>query len=576
MRKGQRNLAGEGPGEAGPGLASEPGPGMGTPPGEARWWIAPLAAAVACFSYLYGLGSIFAPAIGDEPLYLQIARKTAESGRFLPLRAESGIFDTKPPLLFWQGILSSDFGSSWELFRLRLPVVVLSFGTAALAGVLATRNSRRIEVCVTAALVYLGFLSTIQHGRPFLTNAGETLFLFLPFCLVQGRERTGPALGVACGLSMGAASLYKSFLLLVPGTFALALVLWRRERFRAGALLRRHGLFLATAAAVGLAVFALWPALDPHREVIWSQFVVGENAGKFRLASFLSGLVSGDYPLWEIWLGDLKNAGLYAPLVLALLWDLWRRRRELPEPEAELWAFILAFLLVYSIPTQRQSNYILPTTAALAVLLALRWQALPSLAFRVPLALLALAAFAVPLFEWRVEKQLGVHLFSSASLAFPVALGLAALAGALSLRFGRAALPFLALLALAAGSSLLAPFSRPFPPQAVAEVRGKAVFMPDLFQQSQERYRFLLPGAEVRSYPCATGPEHCAIPEPGPGVYAAIYRDDGQALPPGFQAVAALPHLRGRHSTRQILEILAGRLDLLVQWFVLARAAPGS
>ena len=533
-----------------------------------------LAAAVAAFSYLYGLDSIFAPAIGDEPLYLQITRKTAQSGRWLPLLAESGIFDTKPPLLFWQGILSSGFGSSWELWRLRLPVVGLTFCTAVLAGFLAARISRRASAGAVAALAYLGFLSTIQHGRPFLTNAGETLFLFLPLVLLQGRERTGPGLGALCGLSIGTATLYKSFLLVVPGTLALALVLLRRERLRPAALLRRHGAFLAVTALLGLAVFGLWPALDPHREVIWSQFVVGENAGKFRLSSFLSGLVSGEYPLWEVWLGDLKNAGLYAPLVLALVFDLWRRRRELPEAEAELWLYVLAFLLVYSLPTQRQANYILPTTAALAVLLALRWEELPAVAFRVPLALLAAAALAVPVFEWRVEGQLGVRLFSVASLALPFGIGVLALAGAVSARFGRRAFPSLALLALAAGTNLLAPFSRPFPPEAIAEVRGKTVLMPDLFQQSQERYRFLLPGAEVRAYPCATGPATCAIPPPAPGTYVALYRAGGERLPPGFEEVAALPHLRGRQTTQQILQILGGRFDLLVQWFVLARARP--
>ena len=61
----------------------------------------------------------------------------------------------------------------------------------------------------------------LEHGRPFLTNAGETLFLFVPLLLVHRRERTGPGLGLACGLSLGIAALYKSFFLVVPGTFTL-------------------------------------------------------------------------------------------------------------------------------------------------------------------------------------------------------------------------------------------------------------------------------------------------------------------------------------------------------------------
>ena len=533
-------------------------------------WPFGLGALVAAFAYLYGLDSIFAPTIGDEPLYLQIARITARSGRLLPLVSEAGINDTKPPLLFWQGMLATGFGASWDLWRLRLPSVLLSFATSVLVGILAARTSRRPRVGLLAALVFLGFLSTIQYGRPFLTNAGETLFLFLPLVLVQGRDRTGPILGIACGLSLGLASLYKSFFMVVPGTFALALVLWRREQFRIGALVRRHGAFLALAAAVGLGVFGLWPLLDPRRDLVWAQFVVGENAGKFRLSALAAGLFGGDYPLWEIWLGDFKNAGLYAPLLLALLLDLWRRRRGLPEAESELWLFVLAFLVVYSIPTQRQANYLLPTTAALAVLLALRWEALAGIAFRVTLALLALAALAVPVFESLVERRLGVHLFPPVSAALPLALGLLSLAGAASLRFGRAALPYLALGALAAGSSVLAPFSRPFPAEALAELRGRPVLVPDRFEQAQERYRFLLPGADIRGYRCRAG-SPCPVPAPRPDTFVAVYRDPGEALPPGLAAVAALPHFKGRHSPGQIAEILGGRLDLLVEWLVLAR-----
>jgi len=546
-------------------------PDPGSPSPRRGAWAFVFGAAFAAFAYLYGLDSVFAPAIGDEPLYLQIARVTARSGRLLPLVADRGINDTKPPLLFWQGILASGYGSSWELWRLRLPIVALSLCTAALAGWLAARVSKRPQAGLVAALVFLGFRSTIQHGRPFLTNAGETLFLFLPLVLVYGRSRTGPLLGLLCGLSFGMAALYKSFFLVVPGTFSLALVLWRREQFDLRALLRRHGPFLLVSAVVGLAVFGLWPALDPRRDVIWSQFVLGENAGKFRLSTFLSGLFSGEYALWEIWLGDFKNAGLYAPLLAALVWDLWRRRREIAEEESELWMYVLAFLLVYSFPTQRQSNYILPTTAALASLLALRWEALPAIAFRVTLAILGLLGFAVPAFEWLVERRLDTRLFSPLPMVLPLILGTLALCGVVSVRFGRQALPYLALGALIVGSTILAPFSRHFPEEAVAEVRGKRVLMPDRFEQSQERYRFLLPGADIRGYLCRTGTAPCPPPKPEPGVYTAMYLAPGEGLPAGYEAVAAVPHFKGRHSTQQILEIVGGRLDLLVEWMVLAR-----
>ncbi|MGA8892515.1 MAG: glycosyltransferase family 39 protein [Anaeromyxobacteraceae bacterium] len=542
--------------------ASAPGP-----------WALALAAAVAVGAYAYGLDSINAPTIGDEPLYMQIARVTAASGRWLPLVSESGVNDTKPPLLFWQAIVSTRRGASWDLWHVRLPVVATTLLTALLVAWLAARIAGR-GAGVRAGLVFLGFLSTIQHGRPFLTNAGETLFLFLPLVLVHRRERTGPLLALVVGLSFGAAALFKAFFLVVPGAFSLALVLWRRDGWRLRDFLRRRSAFLAIAVLVGLGLFALWPLLDPRPDLVWSQFVMAESGRKLKYGTFFSGLLSGEEALWQIWLGPLKNAGIYLLLLLALAGDLWRRRRALTADEQELWLFVLAYLVVYSVPTQRQANYVLPAMAALAVLLALRWDALPELAFRLTLGALAAAGLAAPVFEWLVARRMPASPFGALAVVVPVALGLLALAGVRKPSFGREALPYLALLALVAGSAIITPFARPFPPGALEEVRGKVVLVPDRFAQSQERYRFLLPGADVRGYPCPRGPVRCEAPDPAAGVHAALFVDTGEPVPEGWQEIGESPHFKGRHTPRQILEIIGGRTELLVERLVLARPAP--
>jgi 4-amino-4-deoxy-L-arabinose transferase-like glycosyltransferase len=535
-------------------------------------WVLALAAVVAVGAYTYGLDSINAPTIGDESLYIQITRVTAASGRWLPLLSESGITDTKPPFLFWQGILSTGWGAAWDLWHLRLPVVATSLLTALVAGLLAARIGGR-AAGLRAGLVFLGFLSTVQHGRPFLTNAGETLFLFLPLLLVHGKERTGFLLALACGLSFGVAGLFKAFFLVVPGAFALALVLLRRDGWELRPFLRRRLAFLAVASIVGLASFALWPLLDPRPDEVWSQFVLAESARKLKFSTFVSGLFSGEEALWQIWLGDLKNAGVYLLLLLALLRDLWRRRRALTPDEQELWLYVLAFLVVYSFPTQRQANYLLPSMAALAVLLALRWDDLSPLAFRATLVALAVAGLGLPAFEWLIARRLGASPFGAVAVALPVALGLLAAAGVRWPRFGRQALPYLALVALAAGSAVVTPFARPFPATALAEVRGRPVLVPDRFLQTQERYRFLLPGADVRGYPCPGGPVRCPPPDPGAGKHAALYLDAGEPTPPGWELVAERPHFKGRHTPAQILEIIGGRTELLVERLVLARPA---
>ena len=68
-----------------------------------------LALALAVFVYLHNLGSEHAATNPDENLYWQITRMTAEGGEWLPLKnLNEAERNTKPPALFWQGIVMTD------------------------------------------------------------------------------------------------------------------------------------------------------------------------------------------------------------------------------------------------------------------------------------------------------------------------------------------------------------------------------------------------------------------------------------------------------------------------------------
>jgi 4-amino-4-deoxy-L-arabinose transferase-like glycosyltransferase len=536
-------------------------------------WLGPIALLVAAGCYLYGLGAIDLPSIGDEPLYLQIARVTAGSGRWLPLQAESGILDTKPPLLFWIGRLAGGDGADWSLWRLRLPMVLLTFASAGVAGVVAARLVGDRRAGWLGALLFLGMRATIQHGRPFLTNPGEVLFLAAPLLLLVDRRPEPARLALLTGLCFGAAALFKSFAVVVPGTAALALLLWCREGSAFGAL-RRHAASLAIAAGLGVAIFALWPLLDPRPDLIWSQFVRGENGGKLDPAGWLPGLVSGRYPLWRIWLGPLLNAGLLAPPLLALGLDAWRRRGRLPLEEVELWCWVLGFLIVYSLPSQRQENYLLPTGVALAALLAARWRSLPGWAVRLPLGALALAALALtPLLRALPPAPGGDPLHPAWLLAAAPTLGLAALAGSVAPRLGARLLPLLAVLALPLVTGVLAPFAGPFDGAAVAEVAGRAVAAPDRFAQDQELFRFRLPGARLTRYACPLGTAPCPPPLVSASHLLAFLELEAP-VPSGYQVAAELPHLKSRHTPDELARLARGELSLLLERLVLLRPAP--
>ena len=88
------------------------------------WW--PLITLVAVFSYFYNLDGLHIPKIGDEAPYYHVTRLTADSGHWLPLQGDYGLQNTKPPLLFWQGIVSTSWATHWTLERLRLPIVFYS------------------------------------------------------------------------------------------------------------------------------------------------------------------------------------------------------------------------------------------------------------------------------------------------------------------------------------------------------------------------------------------------------------------------------------------------------------------
>jgi 4-amino-4-deoxy-L-arabinose transferase-like glycosyltransferase len=526
---------------------------------------------VALAAYFYGLDSIHIPKIGDEPPYLQIARVTAESGKWLPLVWERGINNTKPPMLFWQGILTTGWGAHWNPWTLRGPIVLYSFLIALVIGLFAKRLSGDGRTGLIGGLIYLGFLSTIQHGRPFLTNAPETLFLFLPLVVMFRSDSTTPRNTLFCGLCFGTAALYKSFFLVIVGSFALGLVLLFRTDFKPRAFLKRYGLFFTGVILLGVALFSLWPLLDPHPERILSQFLMRENVGKFDPSKFWTGLYSGSHALWRLWLGNFANAGPYAIVLLGLVIDAVRRRRTLTVDEKQLWLYVLGFLIIYSIPTQRQENYILPTCAALSVLLALRWQALPAFWFRITLVVLAFLFAATFWIQGEVERAFGAPLFTwrntFAALVF-LALSLYALA---RIESGRVLLPIIVLGVLLTGSLFLDPFSRKFSPEARSTLQGKTVYFPSRRSLiKHEIYRFILPGAHVVGYTKERPLDQTDH------TYCARIIDLGEEIPEGYRLIDEVYNLKTRHTTEQITEmIFHRRLELLLDRLALLEKTEG-
>ena len=519
----------------------------------------PLVALFGAFVYLVSLDGLYIPHIGDEAPYIEIARLTAENGSWLPLKTGAGLENTKPPLLYWVGIVATDWGSKWTLFRLRLPIVSFTFATAILTFWLCRKLGYEKETAWLSALTFLGFYSSFQYGRPFLINSPETFFVFLSFALVlvfrESWMAAGTALGIAC--------LFKSFALVAPVGLALAWVGGRRRL-----------LHVVLTVAVALAVFGLWPLLDPDPAGVFRHFVLEENLGKLQGQGYVRALVTGPYALHWLWLGHFGNAGLFAVPLLFLIITTLRERKSLSAEEKSLWILVLSFLLVFSIPSQRQENYLIPTVPALAILLARRWKSFPEDRFRwfaVPGVVFTAALLWVVLgIRGRV---LPPGTYAAWQLAVPaVVLGL--WIGIIILpRAARYSFHVLVFASFLLISMAVAPFEGPlgrYDPVRVAFLQGKRVYVPSEFISRHERHRFLLPGARIEGYDPADVDSASRLLSSGQHV--VVHRAPGGGIEGPFRVIARRFDLRSRQTPEEMWRIFYHReLDLLVRQELVVR-----
>lgn len=553
------------------------------------WYL--LASLLAAATYFYALDSQYIPKNGDEYPYEHITRLTAASGHWLPLQSElDHMRNTKPPLLFWQGIASTHGGQDWTLWNLRYPSVIYTLLTALLVFLLARKLAGEnrpdpgigvTEVGFTAALAYLAFFSTYRFGRPFLVNPAETFWFFLPFfALLYWREQAFSSrwLPLPVGLALGVGLLYKSFALLAPLGVVLAWWYLAGRNYRWGRFLREDLWKVALAGAVALGLFALWFVFDPDPQSVWREFVVGENAGKFGAQNgYLKTLLWGGSSVWAMLLGYPMNAGLLAFPVLALGFVAWRERHILGAGERMLWIWMLVLFVVFCVPSQRSARYLLDAMPGLAVICGLHWQRIPRGFFLASLgfsaAVLALLAFLVQRLQTEVGGLYGVPFWGLLAVSVVVVL-----AGLFIARFSRITLSVAALLVMLS----LAAFTRPFDgqpgqfaPAVLQQVQGKDVWVPCNFRAVDEGYRFLLPGAAVHGY--------YAEPSVPLSELSARYRYFVVALPLGEECldcsvIGQRLVIRGRHNSDEIQRMLHGEVYAHLferEWLVeSSRAAP--
>ncbi len=527
------------------------------------------------FTYLYGLDSRFAPKNGDEYPYMHIVRMTAEAGNWLPLQSEmDGIKNTKPPLIFWQGIASSGWASQWSLLNLRWPSVLYTGLTAFFLFLAVRRFSGKTQTGLLAALVWLSFFATYRYGRPFLADPPEVFWISMPFMalLYWGKSAFESKFffPVLAGLSFGLALFAKSFAYIAPATLALGLYYWRWRQWNIPKILTHdlYKIFIAGILALGL--FALWFALDPNPEAVWKEFVLGENAGKFaaRNSNYLLDLLRGGDSIWLLLLTTLANAGLFTFVLVSTLWQCWRSRRFLNLEEVLLLLLILAFLMVFTLPSQRSGRYLLPVMPAFAALIALRWERLPLWGFRIALLIQVLV---LSLLLWIGSNlqfsgfmgEVGTWTYPYCHWILMTASLIIALLGLFRPHYSKTLALAGCFLTYCALTSSLAPLEGKlgrYSVETVTQLQGKDVWIPCDYRAKDEEYRLLLPGTKLHGYMAKDASDVVGLTNTYPIVAVHVPLGSKPELCDSCQIVGQRMEMRARHSDEEIAQMLQGQI----------------
>ncbi len=487
---------------------------LGLSPGLLRAALGGVACLLALLVYFYGLDSQQIPKNGDEYPYSHITRLTAASGKLLPLQSTlDQMRNTKPPLLFWQGILATDWGQEWTLWRLRYPSVIYTLLTALLVALLGRKVSGRIETGLLAALTYLAFFSTYRFGRPFITDPALVFWLLLPFfTLLYWRPASFASklmVPTLIGLQLGVGLLYKSFALALPICLALAAWYLQERGYRWLDFLRRDSWKIVMVGVMSLLLFALWFVLDPDPAAVWREFVVGENVGKFdaKQTSYLVKLLWGSSSIWSLVLATLANGGLLIFPLAGLFWPAFRDRRQMPQAQRLLWLCVLAFFVVFSLPSQRSGRYLLTVMPMVALLLVLDWEKISRKLFVTTLACCGLLVGATLYLSLRLQTQFGaVLLYPWHHWLLLIVLIVLVLVGIRSPAYTRPLSVAAALLVNLLFASFMTPLDGPlgnYPAATLAQIKGQQVWVPCNFRAKDEGHRFILPGADLHSYQTA-------------------------------------------------------------------------
>ncbi|CAO5678311.1 MAG: hypothetical protein HEEMFOPI_00330 [Holosporales bacterium] len=523
---------------------------------------------VSIFVYFCDIDGMYIPHNGDEAVYAHITKITAKTGSLLPLESEmQDMRNTKPPLLFWQGIFSTKWTGSWTLENLRYPNVIYTFLTAVLCFLLTFKISSSYEKAWQSFFIYLAFFSSYRFGRPFLTNAPENFWVMLSFFILLFPEKLMHRRGyyIFLTLSLGISLLYKSFAILFPFIFCLSFLLLYERKLNFSVFIKKDLISILFVVFGSLFIFSTWFIFDPDPQSIWNEFVLYENVGKIEntFQGYIKKLAFGSSSIWILLLGYIINAGIMGSPVIGLFVYSFKNARNITVFEKKLWIFLIVYILFFAIPHQRSSRYLISMMPMIAILLALNMKNIKDIWYKISHIINGILLSIMLYLSVCIDNHFG--LFYSKYIYFFYGFVLFSNVVFVKKTF-KEYTSFSILLIYGCLAGFLHPFNASiFNGETKNILKNKVIAVPSHFRSHEEYYQFLLPYSRIIAY----DPD---LKLPNPTLYQKydykVQRDEIKNISIDYKV-----SLKSRQSFNDVKKILKGDIlnTLIEKQFILQK-----
>ena len=320
--------------------------------------------------------------------------------------------------------------------------------------------------------------------------------------------------------------------------------------------------------------------MDPNPSEIWQEFVVGENAGKFKAQknNYIFELLWGGNSIWTLALSSIANAGFLTLTVASAFYQNWKSRKSLSIEVQLSWLLIACFFFVFCLPSQRSGRYLLPIMPFIAGFVALYWDQLNTWTFKVALILQLIVIGVLTWLGWNLQGQLqGQELSWTYNLLHWPLMAISfitVLFGIFYKPATKSAAIMACFLSYIALNSSLSPLENPlgrYSNQTIEIVKGKTIGIPCDFRAKDEEYRLLIPGANFKGYEVSESKNINKLSENFQLFAAQTSLNQEIELCNDCQIIGKRIEMKARHNNDEIKAMLKGHIqeNLLVNEYLI-------